>query len=98
VFALATPKSSIDRGTEMANAVYLNGIFCFSLLLSNTRQGRVWNQITQPELVANCAKGLIGPNAPYPKGSNGPGVRQSPTLSEGCQHQQVPRSFSLTSS
>jgi hypothetical protein len=53
VFALATPKSPIDRGWrwQLQLILYCN-LFCFLVLLSDTHQGRVWNQITQPELVA----------------------------------------------
>jgi hypothetical protein len=52
VFALATPNSPIDRGGrwQLQHFIY-TAFFYFSVLLSDTHQGRVWNQTTQPELV-----------------------------------------------
>jgi hypothetical protein len=51
VFALATPKSPIDRGGRWQLQFYLYcKFFYFFVLLSDTHQGRVWNQTTQPEL------------------------------------------------
>jgi hypothetical protein len=55
VFALATPKSPIGRGGRWQLQLYLYiaiFFFYFSVILSDTHQGRVWNQATQPELVA----------------------------------------------
>jgi hypothetical protein len=52
VFALATPKSPMDRGGNWQLHLFLYcKLFCFSVLLSGTHQGRAWNQTTQPELV-----------------------------------------------
>jgi hypothetical protein len=53
VFALATPKSPTDRGGrwQLQHNLYCNR-FYFSVLLSDIHQGRMWNQTTQPELVA----------------------------------------------
>jgi hypothetical protein len=53
VFALATPKSPIDRGGrwQLQFCLLCNWFFYFSVILSDTHQGRVWNQTTQPELV-----------------------------------------------
>jgi hypothetical protein len=52
VFALATPKSPIDRGGRWQLQLYLYCIFSRFVLLSDTHQGGEWNQTTQPELVA----------------------------------------------
>jgi hypothetical protein len=61
VFALATPKSPIDLGGRwQLQFTYIAIFFYFSVILSDTHQGRVWNQTTQPELVAGlwCLYGL----------------------------------------
>jgi hypothetical protein len=53
VLALATAQSPTDRGREMAITIHIYcGFILLSVFLSDTHQGRVWDQSTQPELVA----------------------------------------------